>query len=91
MQPDARAQRERPGSNRFERQTFAFVVRVWAEPANGDAQPRWRVQLEQVGTGETAVFQLPPALIEFLLEGLVDSVVFERPRAGRMHDAAAIE
>jgi len=54
----------------YERHPLAFVTRVWLEPAMPDTEPTWRGQVEHVGSGETAGFQVPAALIDLALGGL---------------------
>jgi hypothetical protein len=48
-----------------DRQTISFVIRLWREPS-AEAAP-WRGQIEHVGSGETAHFQVSTGLWEFLL------------------------
>lgn len=50
----------------FERRTVSFVVRLWVEPAQAQGELHWRGQIEHIGSGETANFQVPAALLEFL-------------------------
>lgn len=52
----------------FERHTISFVVRLWVEAAQTGDNPQWRGQIEHVGSGKTAYFQVPTALLEFLTE-----------------------
>lgn len=47
------------------RKTISFILRLWAESAQGDCPPQWRGQIEHVGTGERTHFQLPAALVDF--------------------------
>ncbi|MBI3360992.1 MAG: hypothetical protein HY023_07765 [Chloroflexi bacterium] len=39
----------------FERRTISLVVRLWVEPVTKESsEPRWRGQMENVGTGAKA-------------------------------------
>jgi hypothetical protein len=38
-------------------QRISFVVRLWVEPRQEEGRPRWRGQIEQVGSGEQAYFR----------------------------------
>ena len=48
----------------FERQTILFVLRLWLEPGDAAAGQHWRGQLEHVGSGASAYFQVPVALVD---------------------------
>jgi hypothetical protein len=53
----------------FERQTLNFVVRLWREPSQ-DGEPRWRGQIEHVGSGECVHFQAGAGIADFLVSHL---------------------
>ncbi|MFQ5855304.1 MAG: hypothetical protein ACE5LU_06650 [Anaerolineae bacterium] len=53
----------------FERHTISFILRLWVEPME-PGEPQWRGQIEHVGSGEKTHFQVPPALLEFLVAHL---------------------
>lgn len=55
-------------SQPFERRTISFIIRLWVEPAPEQGTPLWRGQIERVGGGEIAYFQVPAALLEFFRE-----------------------
>lgn len=59
-------------SQSFERRTMTFIVRLWMEPALGGSSPQWRGQVEPVGGGGTAYFQVPASLLELLLRHAAD-------------------
>jgi len=52
----------------FERSTISFVVRLWMEATPEQGEPQWRGQIEHIGTGRTAYFQVPAALLAFFTE-----------------------
>jgi len=64
-----------------ERRTISFILRLWAEPAAIGEQPRWQGQLEHVGSGQVTHFQIPPALVQFLI-GCLPPRAAEQGRAG---------
>jgi hypothetical protein len=53
----------------FERQTLNFVVRLWLEPAD-EGSPRWRGQIEHVGSGQRVHFQAGAGIADLLLSHL---------------------
>jgi hypothetical protein len=53
----------------FERQTLNFVVRLWLEPAD-DGGPRWRGQIEHVGSGQCVHFQAGAGIADLLISHL---------------------
>jgi len=54
-------------SQPFERHTTSFILRLWVEPMqSGESQ--WRGQIEHVETGEKTHFQVPAALVGFLIQ-----------------------
>lgn len=55
----------------FERHTISFVLRLWMEPVQEQGGHNWRGQLEHVGSGEKAYFQVPEALLSMLAGYLV--------------------
>jgi len=57
-------------SHPSERHTISFILRLWVEPIQTEGEPRWRGQIEHVGSGEKTHFQLPAALVEFLVANL---------------------
>lgn len=54
-------------SSPTERHTISLIVRLWQETGQTGDAPRWRGQIQEVSTGETSHFQLPSALIDFLM------------------------
>lgn len=50
----------------FERHTISFILRLWVEPVQQPGEPRWRGQIEHVGSGEKTYFELPATLLAFL-------------------------
>lgn len=50
----------------FERQTVSFVIRLWLEPGQKQDESQWRGQIEHIGSGATAYFQVPVELLQFL-------------------------
>ncbi|MBI3760855.1 MAG: hypothetical protein HY260_03205 [Chloroflexi bacterium] len=49
----------------FERRTISLVVRLWVEPVTKESsEPRWRGQMENVGTGAKAYFQDTAGMLE---------------------------
>ncbi len=58
-----------------ETHSISFVLRLYKEYPSGEqarpqgtAGPRWRCQVEHVGSGETISFIVPAALLEFIRE-----------------------
>ena len=60
-------------SQPFEVHTISFIVRLWAEPLQADDKYRWRGQIEHVGGEETAYFEVPTGLLEFVAAHLPSS------------------
>ena len=56
-------------SQPFERHTTSFILRLWVEPMQS-SESQWRGQIEHVDSGEKTHFQLPAALVEFLVANL---------------------
>lgn len=54
----------------LERRTVSFIVRLWTEPGLTPGALNWRGQVEHVGSGQIIHFQIPPALVEFLVSCL---------------------
>jgi hypothetical protein len=51
----------------FERHTISLVVRLWVEPLQEQGEARWRGQIVDIASGETTHFQVPSALIDYLV------------------------
>ncbi len=73
-------------SHHFERRTTAFVLRLWTGPIQAEGEAQWRGQIEHVGSGEKAHFQVPVELLEFLMAHLpsagVEPAAIDTPEGG---------
>lgn len=67
----------------FERRTLTFVVRVWLEPMHQQGEPRWRGQIEHIGSGETAYFKAESGIAEFLAAHIWQMTQHEQLIEGR--------